>query len=148
MVRTLRSLLVERSPVKSAILPVIRPLGDVDEDANLFDFGSEAPLDLLPPINATERLLLLATESQIDDSLVHQALPYLAISTDVFQSAGVAGPLAERVQAFERATILAELRRNHFHITNTAKALSLERSHLYKKAHQLGIDLASVRHVE
>ena len=59
--RTLRSLLVERSPVKSAILPVIRPLGDVDEDAALFDLGSEAPLDLLPPMNATERLLLLAS---------------------------------------------------------------------------------------
>ncbi|MEK1887090.1 MAG: double-strand break repair protein AddB [Phyllobacterium sp.] len=59
--RTLRSLLVEKSPVKSAILPVIRPLGDVDEDAAMFDMGSEAFFDLSPPINATERLLLLAT---------------------------------------------------------------------------------------
>ena len=59
--RTLRSLLVEKSPVKSAILPVIRPLGDVDEDAALFDFRSESPLDLMPPMNATERLLLLAS---------------------------------------------------------------------------------------
>ncbi|WP_027230899.1 double-strand break repair protein AddB [Phyllobacterium sp. UNC302MFCol5.2] len=59
--RTLRSLLVEKSPVKSAILPVIRPLGDVDEDAAMFDMGSEAFFDLLPPINATERLLLLAS---------------------------------------------------------------------------------------
>lgn len=58
--RTLRSLLVERSPVKSAILPVIRPLGDVDEDAAMFDIGSDAFFDLLPPISSTERLLLLA----------------------------------------------------------------------------------------
>ena len=58
--RTLRSLLVERSPVKSAILPVIRPLGDVDEDAAMFDMGSDALFDLAPPISATERLLLLA----------------------------------------------------------------------------------------
>ncbi|MCK0394626.1 hypothetical protein OV834_24530, partial [Salmonella enterica subsp. enterica serovar 1,4,[5],12:i:-] len=58
--RTLRSLLVEKSPVKSAILPVIRPLGDVDEDAAMFDMGSDAFFDLLPPVSSTERLLLLA----------------------------------------------------------------------------------------
>jgi DNA-binding NtrC family response regulator len=45
----------------------------------------------------------------------------------------------------ERSIILSELERQQFHITNTAKALGLERSHLYKKAQQLGIDLASVR---
>jgi ATP-dependent helicase/nuclease subunit B len=58
--RTLRSLLVETSPARSAILPVIRPLGDVDEDAAMFDMGSDAFFDLLPPIGSTERLLLLA----------------------------------------------------------------------------------------
>lgn len=58
--RTLRSLLVEKSLVKSAILPVIRPLGDVDEDAAMFDMGSDAFFDLLPPIGKVERLLLLA----------------------------------------------------------------------------------------
>ncbi|MGA1998602.1 MAG: hypothetical protein ABSG52_01300 [Terriglobales bacterium] len=30
-------------------------------------------------------------------------------------------------------------------MTNTARALGLERSHLYKKCQQLGIDLRSVR---
>ena len=49
--------------------------------------------------------------------------------------------LARRVEDFEREVILAELKHNHGHITNTAKALGLERSHPYKKAHQLGIDL-------
>jgi two-component system nitrogen regulation response regulator NtrX len=34
--------------------------------------------------------------------------------------------------------------RNHHHVTNTAKALCLERSHLYKKCQQLGIDLRQV----
>ncbi|MCO4317291.1 double-strand break repair protein AddB [Phyllobacterium sp. 21LDTY02-6] len=58
--RTLRSLLVEKSPVNSAILPTIRPLGDVDEDAAMFDTGSDALFDLLPPIGGVERLLLLA----------------------------------------------------------------------------------------
>jgi two-component system nitrogen regulation response regulator NtrX len=50
------------------------------------------------------------------------------------------------VQHFERETILAELKRSHHHITNAAKALGLERSHLYKKAEQLGINLPAMRH--
>ncbi|MCL4524776.1 MAG: hypothetical protein M1453_13460 [Acidobacteria bacterium] len=56
-----------------------------------------------------------------------------------------AGSLAERVEAFERDVLLAELKRNHHHMTNTARALGLERSHLYKKCQQLGIDLRAVR---
>jgi len=38
-----------------------------------------------------------------------------------------------------------ELEQHQFHITNTAKALGLERSHLYKKCQQLGIDLRTLR---
>ena len=49
------------------------------------------------------------------------------------------------MSGFEREVILAELKRSHFHVTNAAKALGLERSHLYKKAEQLGIDLRSLR---
>jgi len=51
----------------------------------------------------------------------------------------------KRAAAFERETILAELKAHHHHITNTARALGLERSHLYKKCQQLGIDLRSAR---
>jgi DNA-binding NtrC family response regulator len=45
------------------------------------------------------------------------------------------------VLAYERAIVLAELERHGRHITQTARALGLERSHLYKKCQQLGIDL-------
>ena len=54
------------------------------------------------------------------------------------------GPLAQRVLAFEREAVLAELERHGRHITQTAKALGLERSHLYKKCQQLGIDLQNL----
>ena len=53
--------------------------------------------------------------------------------------------IRERAQGFEREVIRAELKRHHFHVTNTAKALGLERSHLYKKAELLGIDLRALR---
>jgi DNA-binding NtrC family response regulator len=49
------------------------------------------------------------------------------------------------VDNFERETIIAELKRCGFHVTNAAKALGLERSHLYKKAEQLGIDVRKQR---
>jgi len=93
--------------------------------------------------NVVERLILLATGDRVDAATVELAIPQMSTGT-AFAVTG-SGPLSERVQAFEKETILAELKRNQFHITNTAKALDLERSHLYKKCEQLGIDLSAMR---
>jgi DNA-binding NtrC family response regulator len=90
--------------------------------------------------NVVERLLLLA-EEEIDCTTVERALPYRESARVLGLSDSTAETLAAKVQQFERATVLAELERNHRHITNAAKALGLERSHLYKKCQQLGIDL-------
>jgi DNA-binding NtrC family response regulator len=102
--------------------------------------------------NVIERACLLATGDALDADAVRAALPGAAhaIPTGVSASASAspassAGTLAERVEAFERETILAELRRQAHHMTNTARALGLERSHLYKKCQQLGIDLRAAR---
>jgi DNA-binding NtrC family response regulator len=94
--------------------------------------------------NVVERLLLLA-EGTVDESTVQLALPALRSTPAQSSSApgSTEGPLAERVLAFEKATVLAELERHGRHITQTARALGLERSHLYKKCQQLGIDLRS-----
>ena len=88
--------------------------------------------------NVIERLLLLA-DSDVDGAAVRLVLPASTITRAT--SSGSTGPLAERVHAFERTEVLAELERCRKHITQTAKALGLERSHLYKKCQQLGIDL-------
>jgi two-component system nitrogen regulation response regulator NtrX len=92
--------------------------------------------------NVVERLILLATEGGVTRDTVEMALPRDLTSPT---SPTGSGTLAERVQGFEREIILAELKRSHFHVTNAAKALGLERSHLYKKAEQLGVDLRSLR---
>jgi two-component system nitrogen regulation response regulator NtrX len=92
--------------------------------------------------NAVERVMLLATDGVVDLETVRLAVPQFAAET---RPAADSGQLSERVQNFEREAILAELRRNHYHITNAAKALGLERSHLYKKAEMLGIDLRALR---
>src|SRR5258708_12295326 len=91
--------------------------------------------------NAVERLMLLATSDEVTSETVALALPTSVALPDSGSSR--TGPLADRVRAFEKQTILAELKRNHHQISNTARALGLERSHLYKKAEQLGIDLKS-----
>jgi len=61
--RALRGVFVDSLKARggggSAILPVIRPLGEFDEDEAAFDAEPSAAIDLAPPIAATERLLLL-----------------------------------------------------------------------------------------
>jgi len=93
--------------------------------------------------NMVERLLLLATDT-VDREIVDLALPAPA-DAHAPRAYGQTGLLAERVAGFERETILAEFERNNRHITNTAKALGLERSYLYKKCEQLGIDLRRIQ---
>jgi len=93
--------------------------------------------------NVVERAMLLATSGEVTSDVIGLALPSASGGTD--SSSGGSGPLADRVRAFEKQTILAELKRNHHQISNTARALGLERSHLYKKAEQVGIDLKAVR---
>jgi two-component system nitrogen regulation response regulator NtrX len=92
--------------------------------------------------NVVERVMLLATDDRVDTQTVQRALPQFVTETGL---AGASGSLAERIQGFEREVVLAELKRNQYHITNAAKALGLERSHLYKKAETLGIDLRALR---
>ena len=90
--------------------------------------------------NMVERLILLAGDGGVDLATVELAVPAGRGAVAVGS-----GTLGERVHAFEREVILAELKKHDSHMTNTARALGLERSHLYKKAELLGIDLRAVK---
>ena len=92
--------------------------------------------------NLVERLMLLATDNTVDLDTVRLAMPSSTTHGSVDPGTGA---LADRVEAFEREVILAELKRSQFNVAAAARALDLERSHLYKKAEQLGIDLQAVR---
>jgi DNA-binding NtrC family response regulator len=95
--------------------------------------------------NMVERLMLLATNGQVDLATVQLALPKTSGGVSANPGAIGSGAFADRVQSFEREVILAELKRSHQNMSLAAKTLGLERSHLYKKAEQLGIDLRAMR---
>jgi len=104
--------------------------------------------------NVVERLVLLAGEGAVSGADVRMVLPgAVGGAAERVGGAGVAsaessGTLADRTEAFEKEVLLTEIRRHNFHMTNVARALGLERSHLYKKCQQLGIDLQSLRKPE
>jgi two-component system, NtrC family, nitrogen regulation response regulator NtrX len=101
--------------------------------------------------NIVERLVLLAEGQKVSAEDVQLVLPAaIAPAHDNASSsfAAASGTLAARTESFEKEVLLAEIRRHNFHMTNVARALGLERSHLYKKCQQLGIDLQSLRRPE
>ncbi|HXC48982.1 MAG TPA: sigma-54 dependent transcriptional regulator [Candidatus Sulfotelmatobacter sp.] len=98
--------------------------------------------------NIVERLVLLAAEDTITAEEVRLVLPGGEAASSSGSTDTGQGTLLERTEAFEREVLLGEIRRHNFHMTNVARALGLERSHLYKKCQQLGIDLQSLRKPE
>ncbi len=92
--------------------------------------------------NVVERLMLLS-DDQVERDTVRMALP--VASRAGAPPSAVSGGFAERVDAFERELLQTELARRQYRMTETAKALGLERSHLYKKCQQLGIDLRAMK---
>jgi DNA-binding NtrC family response regulator len=101
--------------------------------------------------NIVERLILLAADENVAAADVRLILPTSGSPSggpSASCDGNSAGTLAQRTEAFEREVMLGEIRRHNFHMTNVARALGLERSHLYKKCQQLGIDLQSLRKPE
>ncbi len=98
-------------------------------------------------VAASERVRTMAFELEQsgDAEAVQLALPAAALHpktvTAGASTAESSGALQERVLVFERAEALRELELHGRNISQTARALGLERSHLYKKCQQLGIEL-------
>ena len=87
--------------------------------------------------NVVERLVILTGEAEtISEQDIVDALPSVKRAAGEFRR-NVS--LKELVAAAEREIIQEALTANNHHISNTAKELQLERSHLYKKMKALGI---------
>jgi DNA-binding NtrC family response regulator len=88
--------------------------------------------------NVVERLAILTGDAEvISEADVGDALPRVkAVKTGYARGT----PFKDLVSAAEREIIMAALDANDHHVSNTARELQLERSHLYKKMRALGID--------
>ncbi len=91
--------------------------------------------------NIVERVLLL-TDDAVDGATVRQVLSGRQLTSG---PAAASGALADRVAAFEREVVLSELNAHGHRVAETARALGIERSHLYKKCQQLAIDMKAER---
>ena len=88
--------------------------------------------------NVVERMVILTGDNDmIGEADVRDALPRVQPVKGHYE-AGT--PFKDLVAAAEREIILAALEAHDHHVSNTAKDLQLERSHLYKKMRALGID--------
>lgn len=89
--------------------------------------------------NTVERLLILARGPEVDGSdvarLVGVAPARMALSADLLD----APTFAEFKERAERSFILAKLRENDWNISETARAIDMPRSNLYKKIERFGI---------
>jgi DNA-binding NtrC family response regulator len=88
--------------------------------------------------NVVERLAILTGDAEvIQDGDVSEALPRVKPVKAEFARGT---PFKDLVAAAEREIIVSALEANEHHVSNTARELQLERSHLYKKMRALGID--------
>ncbi|APG89378.1 double-strand break repair protein AddB [Sinorhizobium americanum] len=105
--RVLRSEFVDLLGGRSAILPVIRPLGETDDDSGFFDAEMPAILDLAPPLSGTARLielgrLILAWRNRLPQVVldIHAESPLIAPASPA-DAIWLARNLAELIDAIE-----------------------------------------------
>ncbi len=113
-----------------------RRLKDMDQAAVTLLMQHDWPGNVRELKNSIERLVIL-TDGNIHDADVQAILPSVKKVQTAYRR-GVA--LREQIAAAEREIVLGALADNAGHVSKTAEALGLERSHLYKKMKALGID--------
>jgi len=89
--------------------------------------------------NVVERALILSDADPLSAADLRAALPTAAAGRSSAPPAE--GTLRDLADAYEREVIRERLRRFSGHVTNAARSLGLERSHLYKKCRQLGLEI-------
>lgn len=105
--RVLRSEFVDLLGGRSAILPVIRPLGETDDDSGYFDLATPEEMDLAMPIGGVARLLelgrlILAWRNRLPQVVVdiHSDSPLIAPASPA-DAIWLARSLAELIDAVE-----------------------------------------------
>ena len=105
--RSLRSEFVDLLGGRSAILPVIRPLGETEEESGFFDEATPALIDLAEPLSGPGRLLelsrlILAWRNRLPEAIraLHSGSPLIAPASPA-DAIWLARDLAELIDAIE-----------------------------------------------
>lgn len=107
------------------------------------------PGNLRELVNTIRQLLAEGVETPVDPAEVTAALeriePDLARSVPAAHSPLFELPLREAREEFERQYLIARLRRAEGSVGQLAESVEMERTHLYRKLRQLGIDPKQVQ---
>jgi DNA-binding NtrC family response regulator len=91
--------------------------------------------------NVVERALILSNSDVLHASDIESALGPAAAGPERAAAPPATGALRDLVDAFERDVIRERLKTSAGNAAAAARSLGLERSHLYKKCRQLGVDM-------
>ncbi|HEX9637947.1 MAG TPA: sigma-54 dependent transcriptional regulator [Acidobacteriota bacterium] len=131
-------LLIEHFRLLSARIHNCRPLPFEPAAIELLR-AHDFPGNIRELRNTVERLLILAGGPEITAREVAAVLTH-GRHDPLADAAAADQPLRQQLERFERAAILARLQANDWRMSETARQLGLERSHLYKKLRTLKID--------
>jgi len=90
--------------------------------------------------NLVQRLLIVGAGSEIDEKEINAALGQTADQSSANVQTSFDLPLREAREQFERSYIIHQLKLVNGSVGKAAKAIGLERTHLYRKLRSLGID--------
>src|SRR4029079_1484648 len=96
--------------------------------------------------NLVQRLLVMGIAPEVDMAEVDAAL---GATPPIAPLSGASGidlylPLREAREQFERAYLLRQLQQVNGSVGKLAKAVGMERTHLYRKLRDLGVDVKTV----
>jgi two-component system nitrogen regulation response regulator NtrX len=96
--------------------------------------------------NLVQRLLVMGIAPEVEMAEVDAAL---GATPPILPLAGMSGidfdlPLREAREQFERAYLLRQLQQANGSVGKLAKAVGMERTHLYRKLRDLGVDVKTV----
>ena len=96
--------------------------------------------------NLVQRLLVMGSAAEVDPAEVEAAFGATTASAPRVDTTGIDFdlPLREAREQFERAYLLRQLQQAGGSVGKLAKAVGMERTHLYRKLRELGVDVKTV----
>jgi DNA-binding NtrC family response regulator len=96
-------------------------------------------------VQAVETAVAVSTQTHANSSLTPASTMAVSAMPENHQAFDLAPPLREARDAFEKAYFEFHLARENGSMTRVAEKTGLERTHLYRKLRQLGVDLSKAK---